>query len=239
MTANKNSISPVLEYQASIFAIINRTQTKVSESLVYSLFGLTDKSSPQKTALNVSLTLNSFKTSPFFNKIKLVGQQYERGETPTLTQAAVIKSIIRCISPTLRSAEIDRFLPRKGLMRGVNPDLCFRRMYAEDKDVDITKTLFAFYKAVEKTYTYQGQSLWSSDSIDNIINTTVGFETLLSLLKLILASNQLENPFSILEYELILSKAFDKINFTDMVRYRKTSTTRQILLKDLREAIGI
>lgn len=156
-----------------------------------------------------------------------------------LTQAAVVKSIIRCISPTLRSAELDRFLPRRNLLKGITPELCFRRMYAEERDSDITKVLYAFFKAVEKTYTYGTESLWSSVSTDNIINTTVGYETFLNLLKLILASGTIKNQFSIAEYEAFLSKAVDKIDFTDMVKYRKTSTTKSLLLNDLKIATDI
>lgn len=232
-------INPVLEYQAGIFAIINRTQTKVSESLVYSLFGITDKSSPQKTALNVSLSLNNFKSSPFFNKIKLVGRNYDKGETPVLTQAAFVKAIIRCISPSLRGAELDRFLPRKALLKGINPELCFRRMYAEDRDVDISKTIFAFFKATQRVFVVSGESLWNSENIDNILNTTVGFEVLISLMKIVIGKGLVQNVFSISEYEAILSRAVGKIDFTDMMKYRKTSTTKAMLLSDLRTATGI
>ena len=207
--------------------------------MVYSLFGLTDKASPQKTALNTSLSLNSFKSSPFFNKIKLVGNHYERGETPILTQAAFVKAIIRCISPTLRGAELDRFLPRKSLVKGITPDLCFRRMYAEDRDVDIAKTLFAFFKAVQKTFLFNGQSLWDSYDVDNILNTTVGFETMVNLMRIIIGKGLVKNLFSISEYELILSRANGIVDFTDMVKYRKTSTTKSLLLSDLRAALGV
>lgn len=174
-------VDPVIDYQASIFSIINRTQTKVSESLVYSLFGLTDKDSPQKTALDVILALNSFKTSPLFNKVKLVGGQYKQGESPILTQAAAVKAVIKCICPTLRQAELERFFPRKELLRGVQQDLCFRKYYAVDEDNVISKILFAYLKAVEKTMTVDGISLWKSSKIDNILNTTIGYETLIDL----------------------------------------------------------
>lgn len=46
-------IDPVLEYQAMIFSTINKTQTKVPENLVFSLFGLTKDDTPQKTSLEV------------------------------------------------------------------------------------------------------------------------------------------------------------------------------------------
>lgn len=233
-------INPVLDYQANIFSIINRTQTKVSESLVYSLFGLSDKSSPQKTALEVSLTLNGHKTSPFRGKIKLVGNQYKDGYTPSLTQAGVIKSIIKCISPSMRSADSERFLPRKSFVKGITPELCFRRYYSEDRDTDITKILYAFFKAVELTFVTddRGISLWRTDDIPNIINSTVGFESLLEILKILLAQMKINDVFNIDEYQNYLIKAKGLL-FTDLDKYRKTSSTKRILIDDLRNEIGI
>ena len=44
-------IDKTLEYQAMIFSTINRTQKRVSQSLVYSLFGLDTADTPQKLSL--------------------------------------------------------------------------------------------------------------------------------------------------------------------------------------------
>ncbi|MBC3792401.1 DGQHR domain-containing protein [Spirosoma utsteinense] len=87
-------IDKTLEYQAMIFSTINRTQKRVSESLVYSLFGLTTKDSPQKTALQIVLALNAHEKSPFFNRIKLYGGDYDSNQSPPLSQATMVKSII-------------------------------------------------------------------------------------------------------------------------------------------------
>ena len=232
-------IDPVIDYQASIFSIINRTQTKVSESLVYNLFGLTDKSSPQKSSLDIILALNSFKTSPLFNKVKLVGGEYKRGETPILTQAAAVKAIIKCICPTLRQAEIERFLPRKELLRGVNKDLCFRKYYALEQDSTISKIMFAYFKAIEKAFVIDDISLWQSNSISNVINTTIGYETLMDLLKYILMSiPDDDSRFKIETYRVLVDKA-SALDFKDIERYRKTSSSKKILLEDLKNAIGV
>jgi DGQHR domain-containing protein len=66
-------IDPVLEYQAMIFSTINRTQSRVSTDLVYSLFGLTKKDSPQKSILNIVNALNGSEYSPFFKRVRLAG----------------------------------------------------------------------------------------------------------------------------------------------------------------------
>ena len=64
-------IDKSLEYQAMIFSTINRTQKRVSQDLVYSLFGLSSNDTPYKTALEVVLALNGHPKSPFYKRIKL------------------------------------------------------------------------------------------------------------------------------------------------------------------------
>ncbi|MEQ1586830.1 MAG: DGQHR domain-containing protein [Cyclobacteriaceae bacterium] len=90
-------IAKQIEYQAMVFSTINRTQKRVSESLVYSLFGLTTEDSPQKTALQIVLALNAHPNSPFYNRVKLFGGDYEKNQTPPLSQAGMVKSIINLI----------------------------------------------------------------------------------------------------------------------------------------------
>lgn len=235
-------IDPTLEYQANIFSTINRTQTKVSESLVYSLFGLTDKVSPQRSALEITLSLNGFGNSPFFNRIKLVGNNYKRGESPPLTQAAMVKSILMCISPTIRIAEIERFYPRQELKQGINPDLCFRKYYANNDDLSITKILFAYYQSVKESFTNEvNESYWDLDGPDNILQTTVGYETLLNLLQGILADlerkkTSKEALFDIKTYNNYLNKV-SNIDFTDFKTYPKQSATKTLLLEHLKSEI--
>ncbi|MBL7682033.1 MAG: DGQHR domain-containing protein [Flavipsychrobacter sp.] len=237
-------IDPVLEYQASIFSTINRTQTKVSESLVYSLFGLTDKTSPQKTSLEVTLALNGAKKSPFYNRIKLVGKKYARGESPALSQAAMVKSLIRCITPNLREAERERFKKREELRKGITPELCFRRYYAEDQDLKITKIMVAYYTAVKDSWKdSEDIPFWEIDAEENILQTTVGYEALLNLLKLILKDIQSQNSYK--EGELFTDEGYSpylnriKIDFKDFERYPKTSVTKTALLQDMREQLGL
>ena len=108
-------IDKTLEYQAMIFSTINRTQKRVSQSLVYSLFGLDTDDTPQKTALEIVLRLNGHKNSPFYKRIKLYGASYSRNITPPLSQATMVKSIVNLISENLRESENDRYKKRKEL----------------------------------------------------------------------------------------------------------------------------
>ena len=95
-----------LEYQAMIFSTINRTQKRVSQDLVYSLFGLTENDSPYKTALEVCLALNGHPKSPFYNRIKLYGNDYDGTFIPPLSQSTMIKRIVSFISVSSRPKTI-------------------------------------------------------------------------------------------------------------------------------------
>jgi len=226
--------APVLEYQANIFSIINRTQTKVSEGLVYNLFGLSKTDSPQKTALEVSLALNGTPGSPFRNRIRLVGFKYTRDESPPLSQAAVVKSIVLCISPTIRKSELERFMPRSAFRAGISEELCFRRYYAQNEDEVIPKIMFAYFKAVQLTFLDSfGKPLWQSASVDNILNTTVGYEAMLGVLKVILPSISSEELFSVASYQRFIQPIIGNIDFEDFGRYPKTSRSRKQLRDDI------
>ena len=84
-------IDKSIEYQAMIFSTINRTQKRVSQDLVSSLFGLTTEDTPYKTALEVVLSLNSHPSSPFYRRIKLYGGDYSKKTfSPPLSQATMI-----------------------------------------------------------------------------------------------------------------------------------------------------
>lgn len=129
-----------LEYQAMIFSTINRTQKRVSQDLVYSLFGLTENDSPYKTALEVCLALNGHPKSPFYNRIKLYGNDYDGTFIPPLSQSTMIKRIVSFISVSSKEAENDRFRKRKEL-KGYSgtKKLPFREIYATDDDSSIIR----------------------------------------------------------------------------------------------------
>ncbi|SOD88953.1 DGQHR domain-containing protein [Spirosoma fluviale] len=229
-------IDPTLEFQAMIFSTINRTQKTVPAGLVSSLFGLTDKDTPQKTSLEIVLALNSFKSSPFYNRIKLYGGRYERNQSPPLTQAAMVKSLIELICTSIRESERDRFRDRKELSINVNPSLPFRFYYATNNDQFITDILFSFFSAVRNTFLRNGVILWNFEDNtkpQNILQTTVGYQALLSLLVDILAVEKLDNRRDkISTYEEYLGKCVS-VDFADQQRYPFTSRSAKVFYYDL------
>lgn len=183
-------VDKTLEYQAMIFSTINRTQKRVSDSLVSSLFGLNTNDSPQKTALQVVLILNSHVKSPFYNRINLYGNEYEKNQSPPLSQAGMVKSIVNLICENARESENDRFREREALLKrsdGSQKSLPFRRYYANNKDNSISDIFFYYFKAVRNIFKDKdGSSFWNfnpeSMKPSNILQTTVGYNAFLYIL---------------------------------------------------------
>ena len=178
-----------LEYQAMIFSTINRTQKRVSQDLVYSLFGLTENDSPYKTALEVCLALNGHPKSPFYSRIKLYGNDYDGTFIPPLSQSTMIKRIVSFISISSKEAENDRFRKRKEL-KGYSgtQQLPFREYYATDNDSSISDCLFYYFSSIRQFF----PDLWRYDTKSkptNVLQSTVGFEALMKILKDILSSD--------------------------------------------------
>lgn len=238
-------IDKSLEYQAMIFSTINRTQKRVSQSLVYSLFGLSEKPSPQKTALQIVFALNSNENSPFYRRIKLYGGEYEKGQSPQISQASMVKSIVELICENWREAENDRFRKRKDLLNRTDSSgryLPFRKYYALDMDTKISDIIFYYFKVIRDYFKENGEHFWDINyefvKPTNIIQTTIGFQALLMILVEILKEIDLYGPkkeqekFEVSTYVSYLSRV-KNINLRNTQRYPFASATRSILYLDL------
>jgi DGQHR domain-containing protein len=244
-------IDPVLEYQAMIFSTINRTQTRVNQDLVYSLFGLTEDDSPQKTALNIVNVLNGAKNSPFYKRIRLAGSNSKAGKEfysdgyPILSQATMVKSILYMITKDSREAEIERNKPRKYFKNNSNEDLFFRRYYAEDKDSVIMKIMYFFFSAVQEVFIDQeGNSFWNirdnKNKPTNIIQTTIGYTALLDILKRILSEEnddeKLLNKSTYISY-LTKAKDIDILDNNDPKKFPFTNRSKKIFYEEMERLI--
>lgn len=232
-------IDKSLEYQAMIFSTINRTQKRVSESLVYSLFGLTTGDSPQKTALQVVLAMNSLEDSPFFNRIKLYGGSYDKDQSPPLSQATMVKAIIDRISENSRQAELDRYKSRRDLSHrtaGSEKNLIFRSYYVRNEDSKISDIFYYYFTSVKNTFKHGEKSYWdfnpSSSKPENILQTTAGFFSLLQILEDVDEEIKEKDKFTFEVYSNYLKKAKD-LNFADQKRYPFTTKSRSILYLDM------
>ncbi|WP_282085279.1 DGQHR domain-containing protein [Aquimarina algiphila] len=238
-------IDPVLEYQAMIFSTINRTQTKVPPNLVYSLFGLTKGDSPQKTVLNIVNTLNGRENSPFHKRIKLAGagtneaKEFYKSGNPVLSQATVIREILKLICKNNKEQDIARHKKRSYFKDNPDRGLPFRKYYARDDDSRIIQILFSFFKAVSKTIVDgNGTSYWEFQEQNvrkprNILQTTVGFMALLNILKDALQTTLEDDNNKIETYSSLLNNANNQLNFSDNKRYPFSTKGKRILYLDL------
>ncbi len=231
-------IDKTLEYQAIIFSTINRTQKKVSADLVSSLFGLTTGDTPQKTALQIVLSLNGHEKSPFYKRIKLYGGTYSKENSPPLSQASMVSSILRLISENLRESENDRYKERIELFNRVSGSsrfLPFRNYYAGNKDSEISDIFYYYFNAIKEVFVdSNGHSYWSIDGEKptNIFHTTVGYDSLLKILVEILENDKKrENSFS---FYLKKGKTLDISNLN---RYSFNNRGKKYLYLDLSLAI--
>lgn len=234
-------IDKTIEYQAMIFSTINRTQKRVSQSLVYDLFGLDTGDTPQKTAIQIIIRLNGHKNSPFYNRIKFYGGSYSAQNSPPLSQATMAKSIVNLISENLREAERDRNRERIELKRkspGSKKDLPFRKYYANDQDSAISDILFYFFNAVRDIFfdSEIGISLWDipqgTSKPQNILHTTVGYEALLKILVDILSKETVTEIANENSYKTFLNN-IKVLNPKDTLRYTFNNRGKKIFYLDM------
>lgn len=184
-------IEAEIEFQAMIFSTINRTHVKVSQDLVFDLFGLTQKDSPQKTALAIALQINGTRVvdgapnvvAPFYKRIRLLAKK-ARGEFSPISQGMFIKTLVTLISPTLKKSEEERNYERIAFKRGGTDRTIFREFYFQGKDNLIFTTILNYFTAVKIVcVTDEGFSWWEPlETIDNPMQRTIGFLALIDLL---------------------------------------------------------
>jgi DGQHR domain-containing protein len=177
-----------LEDQAMIFATINIKQTRVNPSLVYDLFEETKARSPQKTCHNISKSLNTDKTSPFYHQIKPLGKRTEefRGR---LTQATFVKQLLPlvCINPDTVRDRIKRG-EQLDANDSLNRDRVFWRFFAEDKDWAILRAVTNYFNAVRAVFPED----WATN--DSPLARTIGFSALIRLLEKIARNGLAATP---------------------------------------------
>lgn len=162
-----------VEDQAMIFATINIKQTKVNSSLVFDLFELTTRRSPEKTAHDIAKALNSQVGSPFYREIKLLGRRDEEYKG-SITQGTFIKELLPriCSNPE----EIRSRLKQGKMLSPNDPEnakCIFWRFFAEEEDAAILKILLNFFGAVEDVFGGEWRDRGSP------LGRTIGFTALM------------------------------------------------------------
>lgn len=173
-------IDQLVEQQAEIFSTINGKQTRVTPSLVYELFGITERKSPYKTAHEIIKVLNSSKESPIKGWFKRLGKSnnYYDGY---ITQSTANKNILILLCGNLKQADEDmRVLARDEKLSLETPlsrkNAPLRKFYIIDDQITIIKILFNFFSAIKEVFPLE----WEKES--SIFKKTIGFKALFKVL---------------------------------------------------------
>jgi DGQHR domain-containing protein len=176
--------------QAMLFSVINLTQTKVSRSLAYDLYEYSEFRSPQRTCHNIARVADKRSDSPFEGRIKILGTAEDK-EKELISQAGFVEPIMHMVSTDpledldhakrlgrggfrLRRPEIP--LPSLEEVRAKN--LVFRKMFLQDRDDEITRTIFNYFKAVSLRWPIA----WRTIEPGLVLNKTTGYRALMSFL---------------------------------------------------------
>lgn len=141
--------------QANIFATVNLAQTKVNKSLVYDLYDYSHSRSPQKTAHDVVVALDRIEDSPFYQMIKRLGFSTPGRTAETLTQAAIVETLLKYFISTTPREDRNLLLRGKKLRHADLEELKrlpFRNLFIDGDDIGITKLILAFFSAVQKRW---------------------------------------------------------------------------------------
>lgn len=173
-------VDQLVEQQAEIFSTINGKQTRVTPSLVYELFGITERKSPYKTAHNIIKVLNESDESPLKNWIKRLGKSNNFYDG-YITQSTANKNILKLLSGNAKQVDEDmRRLARDEKLTETTPysrnGAVLRKFYIKDDELSIIKILFNFFNAVHDKFPEE----WAKE--DSIFKRTIGLTALFKVL---------------------------------------------------------
>jgi len=167
--------------QAQMFARVNLSQTPVSPSLVYDLFELAKTRSPQKSCHEVTVRLDRDVDGPFFKRIKRLGTATPGRDAEYLTQATVVRGIMRHVSaqPDKDRDDIIRGRPPTKPSRREREELVFREWFIEGNEDAIFESITELFHAVRTRWPLA----WNSGGRGYILARTTGYVAFMRFLR--------------------------------------------------------
>ncbi len=167
--------------QAMIFSKVNLAQTKVNKSLVYDLFTLDRHRSPEKTAHEIVVNLNTMPESPFREMIKRLGSATDGVFGETLSQATVVKALLPYIT---KDPLIDRDLGRRvGFWPDRGADDLQKRIFypffRANEDYKILAVMINYYSAISEKW----NTAWGDTGRGSVLSRTNGFNGTMRFLR--------------------------------------------------------
>lgn len=176
-----------LEDQGIVFATINTEQKPVSKSLAADLYEFAKTRSPQKTCHTIARVLDQEPSSPFYGKIKILGNAND-SEKESITQDTFNKGIMQYIS---KDPQDDRQIYRKNKLFFQNrkPEyaddkdikkLILRKFFIDDEtDISLTQIVVNYFNAVQERWPYS----WKNVVKNNILNKSTGYIALMKFFR--------------------------------------------------------
>lgn len=222
-----------LEQDAEIFAAINGNQKPVSKSLVYDLYGLSDKRTVQKTCHEIVESLNSDDESLLRGKIKMLGIKDETNPNASVSQATMIDSLMDYITndpdrdnQDIQQNKIPQFLKEDRYI--------FRKWFIDDKDYMILKVTRSFFNG----YVRALEAIYEDDSHPSFFDKAIGYMAGFYLIKPVYEFGIKEYKSAKSDfYEEILKKIFTSFNENSKSKsYGSSASGAKQLYRDMLEA---
>ena len=153
--------------EAYIFSTINSNQRKVDPSLIYDLFDVSAYRSPQKTAHEIARVMNSSSSSPFYNRLKMLGRKTADQEKATLSQGTFAKSILMLIS---KKPDEDARKLKNGQELDDDEKMPLRYFFTQQRDELLVRVFSNCFNALKEVF----PSEWDNPN-DNILWKSTGF----------------------------------------------------------------
>jgi DGQHR domain-containing protein len=169
---------------AEIFAKINSTQKAVNPSIAFQLFGYSTYRSPQKTAHDIAVTLNTTEGSPFYKKLRMLGTK-DAWTIGTLSQSTFAKNLMKLYT---RDYTQDEYLLLRGKVLDDYSGYPLRQLFIGEKDEEILQIVWKYFFNVASIW----QSQWNDETGDSILLKTTGFNSFMEVLKKWLLSDRKE-----------------------------------------------
>ncbi|WP_246943455.1 DGQHR domain-containing protein [Bacillus pinisoli] len=199
------------EQDAYLFSVINGNQKPVSKSQVLDLFSLSSERTVQKVCNYLVKQLNSDSDSALYRKIKMLGIKDEVSPKATVSQATIIKNLIKYISRNVEKDNLDIKLKQK--LEILDPNtFIFRDYFIREEDDVIYRVLLNYFNAI---YIVEN-NLFNNKLIDektiNFLNKTVGYTTKIQLLRPLYLKGLGNKSLKVEYFESELDMVFEKYN---------------------------
>ena len=194
---------------AFLFSIINGNQKPVSRSLIYDLYGLSRSRTVEKTCNKIMRALNGENfdiKSELSGKIKMLGYKDEFSQNGIVSQAAMIKNLMKLITDKSERDNIDIEFARE-LEQLDSRKYIFRKNFVEGNDELIIQENIDFFNAWMKKLKEEKESYELNEY--ELFEKTIGFSVSYRIFRILYLSWEDSRKYRVRDIEdLYLRKTY-------------------------------